>query len=72
MPNSSYLSDELTVIAMAKMLDSPHATRLDRHIERVWWYAGHGIVAAVSTPLDARAVHYANIKRRIDGREMIN
>lgn len=69
---SSYLSDELIVIAMAKMLDSPHATGLDRHIERVWLYSGRGIAASVSAPLDARAVHYANIRRRMDDRELIN
>lgn len=68
---SDALSEELTVIAMAKMLNSSHATRLDRHIERVWLYSGRGIAPAVSAPLDARACAYANIKRHMDDRELI-
>lgn len=71
MSTSSYLSDELTIIAMVKLLDSPHATGLDRHIERVWLYSGRGIAPAVSAPLDAMAVRSSNIKRAMDDRELI-
>lgn len=67
----SFLDEETVVIAMAKLLDNPHALHLDQHIERIWLYAGHGIAPSVSAPLDARALHYANIRRNFDDRELI-
>lgn len=64
-------SDEIIVIAMAKLLDSPAATRLDSHIERVRYYAAFGIVPAVSAGLDRRALVYANARRRMEDRDLI-
>lgn len=65
-------SDEIIVIAMAKLLDSPSATRLDSHRKRLAIYLERGGIApAISTGLDRRAVVYANIRRKMDERDLI-
>lgn len=62
--------DQMTVNAMARILDDYRATDLN-HIERVRLYYAHGIPPVVSAALDARAVAVANEQRRADERELI-
>lgn len=68
----SFLDEETIVIAMAKLLDSSSATRLDSHRKRLAIYLERGGIApAISTGLDRRAVVYANIRRKMDERDLI-
>lgn len=68
---SSFLTNESTIIAMAKLLDLPEATRLDQHRDRIFLYAANGIPAQTGMRFDRIAVQRANFKRAMDGRERI-